>query len=62
MSFIMIKQLTRFISFFSRSDSDENRYGCHTSSIIREKNEKYSCHFELNSVEYNGKMYPGILQ
>ena len=29
---------------------------------LEKKKEKYSCHFELSSVEYNGKMYHSILQ
>ena len=29
---------------------------------LEKKKEKYSGHFELSSVEYNGKMYPSILQ
>ena len=29
---------------------------------LEKKKERYSGHFELSSVEYNGKMYPSILQ
>ena len=29
---------------------------------LEKKKEKYSGHFELSSVEYNGKIYPSILQ